>query len=341
MAMGALEVVTLRMICTRYLEKQVYPALKELQQAQESVNEQLASLKAAVAQQGGDGGYDIGHSGGPGGSKGLDMASLEKQMKEFRERLDVKADSKSVPSKAEFLELSDKVGGEAEADAEAKNAQLERKVVELERKIKDLTSKMHLKPDAQDVPLVSQLDEIAAAVQQKANARELQKLAETVKRQANSSKVPTLAQLEKLEAAVAGKIDANLCPTVHQVDELAAEMKRKANTNSVVTREQFQTLSAEVKQKAGAGDVVTSSLVEEVVSKKLSDAVANKADAGDVPTLAQHKELAAVTERKLAFLAAKVQQQQHRSSQQWHQNQPTIWCVPQVVDGCWEEPRSD
>merc|ERR1719512_615092 len=111
-------------------------------------------------------------------------------------------------------------------------------------------------------------------------------------------------------------------------------MKRKANASSVASKEALQRLDAEVKAKADLGDVVTPKLVEDVVARKLSDAVAGKADAGDVPTLAQHKELAAVTERKLAFLATKVQQQQN----QWSRcQQPTIWCVPQVMEtGMWE-----
>lgn len=348
MALGAVEVVTLRTICTRYLEKHVFPVLLELQQSQEGINTQLASLKAAVAQRAEDGSVDSSRSGSSKGAKsagGPELAALEKQMKELREKFDAKADAKSVATKGQFLDLVAKVGAitsgghateveaKAEAEAEAKRMQLERKVAELERKTRDLSSKLQLKLDLQDIPL--QLDELTAVVQQKANARELQKLAATVERKANTSKVPTLAQLEKLEAAVAGKIDAHLCPTVHQVDELVSEMKRKASSDEVVSRKQFNTLSNEVKRKADGDDVVTSSSVEEVVAQKLSDVVASKADASEVPTLAQHRELATVTERKLAFLASKVQQQEAREDQ-WSRCQPTmptIWCVPQVVEG--------
>lgn len=345
MSMGAFETATLRMICTRYFEKEVWPVLHELQKAQESMNAQLARLQMPV----GGGGENPTAKGADG-----DSAALAQQIQELREKIDAKADARIVPSQAQFLELADKVGKipstttswtseadtTAELEAEAKLKRIDRKLAELDHKVKDVSAKLQLKPDAQDVPLVSQVDTILAKVEEKASVHELHKLAAMVEGKANANKVPTMAQVEKLEAAVARKMDADLCPSAQQVDELAAEMQRKANYWEVVSKEQFQRFSDEVKRKADSGDVVAFGLVEDAVERKLADAVAGKADVGNVPSLAEYKELAAVTEHKLNFLASKVQQQL-REGQQYNQCQPAIFCVPQLVEAAWEETYTD
>lgn len=56
-------------------------------------------------------------------------------------------------------------------------------------------------------------------------------------------------------------------------------------------------------RKADATDVLSAAQVEALVQRKFEEAMAHKAEADDVPSLSQHWELAAATERKLSFLA--------------------------------------
>lgn len=304
--MGAWDVVALRSIASKQIDEQVMPMIQKLQQAQDELNERLAKLDFA------------------------------KQLERLEEKLASKADIDTVPSLAQLLEIEAK----SKHDAPSSNhKQIENLVADLEQKVGELTGKLELKANISEVPPMSSIEEVQNLVNQKAGLREMQKLQATIDRKANSSKVPTMAQLEELKAQVANKVDASLCPTVAQVDELAAEVKRKANSSSVVTVAKLDAFAEQLRSKAEADDVVTVDMVEQFVTQKVKDAMVSKADAGDVPTLAQHKELAAVTERKLSFLASKVQQ---RNNNQWDYCQPVVLCTPQMMEGVsWDQQGDD
>lgn len=347
--MGAMDVVALRSICARHMDKQLLPMLQELQRAQEKIHERLEKLEIASHKSGMD---RLAGENGQGGRH----PDLAKQIRDMQVKLDLKANSQNVPSMDRFLELDALVRqGGSNTNSAISPAQIEILTAKISskadaacvptlqqfdsfvEKMETLSSAVHLKANIRDVPSISNLEDLQTLLQQKAPLKEVQKLAAAVERKANTSKVPTLAQVVELQNAVAGKIDANLVPTLAQVDELTAEVKSKASANSVASATQLQSLAAEVRRKADATDAVSPHQVEDLVKKQLAAAAAGKADLGDVPTMAQHKELAAVTERKLAFLASKVQQQRDHAA--WDYCQPAVLCVPHVVEQQqqWEE----
>lgn len=312
--MGGFEAVALRGICAAYAEREVLPLLREVQQAQGQIVEQLKLLGARV-----------------------DGACAALNTQELEDKLNKKADAEKVPSFAQFEELVAKVqhvGQNSQAcELDARMAPILERLEALERAVEST-------PSNEDYATAEQLEELSVLVHQKANASssQLKRLSETVDRKAFTSKVPSIAAFQELQEAVALKVDARLVPTIAQVEELSAEVKRKKVSN--LAMEEVKKVSAELDRKANCADVIKAPDVEKLVQQKLDSLVTKKADAGDVPTLAQHKELAAATERKLAFLASKVQQKTDalRDMQQQQQQQQTVWCVhPAVVDVAWDE----
>lgn len=332
--------VALRSLSARHLDKHSL-LVQELQRSQEKFEERLYKLERGSAD------CKAGDRRTP--------KDISAQLDELRVKLESKADVGSVPTTSQFCDLQAQVrdvlrgnGPKGLAQLDKISAEMIRKndlldlpsvkqledlAAQVERKVNALSTKIDQKANIRDVPSRSQFEELEATVQSKGSLRELQKLSVDLQRKANAKQVPSVQQFSELQNIVASKIDANLVPTIHQVNELAAEMKRKANTNSVVSSAQLEHLTADLRQKANVCDVVTSAQLQDLVREKLLSAAASKADRGDVPTLAQHKELAAVTERKLAFLAAKVQQQcDNNNGQQWDPWQQQVLLVPHMVD---------
>lgn len=374
MPVGALDVLALRSICATFLDKQLFPVLTDLQQMQDRLIERIEKLEYSSIQK--TIVEEVQFSNqcnvtsvdellmGTKGNIHPGEAVVACRIQDLLEKVDGKADARTVPNMVQFEELTSKVEKHTSLlDSQMKllmqnveecktnsinaptMAHFEQLGADMETKVNTVALKVDRKPDSDDVPSMAQFEELVAAVQQKAHTRELQKLAGTVDRKAFASKVPTLVQLQDLQKEVERKVDACLVPTTAQVDELAAEMKRKANVSNVVSNSQLQKLCEEVKQKANVQDVVTVAQVEDLLQRKVDAVVARKADVGDVPTLAQHLELAVVTERKLSFLANQVRlgnklttpvQRGTQGSWDW---QPTLWCVPQLVEGTWDEAQ--
>jgi len=313
MPLGALEVVALRSICTKQFDKQVLPALQELRESLDSLKERVGRLETSTPE------------------------SVTSELQELRAKLE---EGSRLGGAAERLETSLK--SKADVDSVPSVQQFETLLADVDRKLDDFSTKLQLKASLSEVPPMSSIEELENELKQKAGVRELQKLQATVDRKANTSKVPTMAQLQEIQAQVEKKVDSNLCPTVSQVEELAAELKRKANTSSVVTSAKLDAVIEELRSKADTSDVVSSAQLDSLVKHKIQEQMAHKADVSDVPSLAQHKELAAVTERKLSFLATKMQQRVNTQQQQWDYCQPVVFCAPQMMEGGWggEEDHS-
>lgn len=320
--MGAFDVVVLRGICAAHAEQYVLPSLQQVQQAQERLGEQFKKIEERFAQQ------------DAAGTGRLD--ALTAQVEGLVAKLDSKADAAAVPSLTQFEDITSKFRlEESEKSACDIEAKIREEMAPIFQKLEDLTSMLESKADADSVPGLDMFEE---ALLHKANAREvptradLQKLSGTVERKANLSKVN--AQFQELQTVIAGKVDARLVPTIAQVDELASEMKRKANITSIASISQLDKISAELQNKANTADVISVAQVEALLQQKLDIVVAHKAEVDDVPSLAQHRELAAATERKMAFLASKLQQQRADSGVDWCQ--PVMWCA-QPVEVVWDE----
>mmetsp|Transcript_112612 Transcript_112612/g.290861 ORF Transcript_112612/g.290861 Transcript_112612/m.290861 type:complete len:443 (-) Transcript_112612:592-1920(-) len=341
--MGGLDVIALRGLCAAYAEKHVLPLLRDLQEVQGQLTEQIRCLESSISSKANANDVptmtqfekiarDMNGTG-----QLIERAAFNAISKDLFEKLEFKADMDKVPSLLQFEEVLTKLQQQKQNDSVAS---IEAKLHPVIDRLDSLAAALEHKADANDAITNDQFDELLVLVEQKANSRDVvpftqfQKLSATVERKAFANKVPSLAQMQELQTAVANKVDAHLVPTIAQVEELAADVKKK-KVSTIVT-EQLQKISLELQQKTNSSDALTLQQVELLLQSKLEGLTARKADAVDVPTLAQHKELAATTERKLAFLAAKLQQK-NDAMRDWCQQQPAIWCVQPVVDVAWDD----
>lgn len=309
MGMGGFDVVVLRGICEAHADRHIMPLLRELQAQQGELLDKLKSIE--------------------------EVKPMEERCAALQDRIALKADLDMVPSMAQFEELCAKFDqlGTRGVDTELE-ARLTKRLDELEAAIQQ-------KADMEDIVSADQLEELSALVSQKANhcdvvtSEQLKRLAATVDRKANTNKVPSLQQWQELEKAVAAKVDSKLCPTLAQVEELAEEVKRKKISSQA--QEEVRKVAAELQIKANTSDVLSAAQVERLVKDKVETMMARKADVTEVPSLSQHKELAAATERKLSFLATKVNQKSEAIREMCQQPQ-TVWCMqPAVLDVSWDE----
>mmetsp|Transcript_61080 Transcript_61080/g.175256 ORF Transcript_61080/g.175256 Transcript_61080/m.175256 type:complete len:407 (+) Transcript_61080:133-1353(+) len=320
MGMGGLDVIGMRGVCASYAERHILPMMQELQSQQGQLIDQLKSLEDRISKQ--------------------DASWASILGADLQARFSLKADVDKVPSLAQFEELVAKFEQLGKSNGEGSD--LEARMLPVLGRLDELSATLEGKADAKDVVLAERLEELEALVSQKANygdvatSEQLKKLSATVERKAFANKVPTISQLQELQSAVAAKVDANLVPTLAQVEELAAEVKRK--NISTLAQEEMRKVAAELQHKANVADVLTAAQVERLVQQKLETLVSRKADVGEVPTLSQHKEFAAATERKFAFLATKVQQKNDAIREMYQQQSQTVWCVqPAMVDVAWDE----
>jgi hypothetical protein len=148
---------------------------------------------------------------------------------------------------------------------------------------------------------------------------------------ANVREVPSMAQFNKLSAAVEKKATANKVPTLAQVVELQEMIEKKVSQDSVPSNSEFKELTRHVEKQLKDRGVPDSldllKLAKDVQAKanqsdvesRMAKIEEQKANADQVPLSSALENLAAVMEKKLAFLAAKV----HKTSEivDQHQNQ--------------------
>jgi len=318
--MGGLDIVLLRNICQGYADRNVLPLVQELQQAQERLAARLDGLAATVdtksalraaltnAEDTAVAGYELPKkqlqedkveekAEGPG------LAELEAQLQELSEKLDTKVSEEDVLGIVERTGILEKLNRKADADRVPNRGELQ-----------DLEARVQLKANSRDVPSLAQV----------------QRLSDMVSRKANSKQVPTLDQLQKLEGTLENNM--RLLPTRAQFEELAAEVQRKARRDEVPSMAQLKKLTAELERKANLDQVPGESELSDLVQiRNVMDDLKLKANAADVPTLADLKEHRTVVERKLAFLAAKLQEKPEKGMD-WYQPM-TFWMgTPQQED---------
>mmetsp|Transcript_102675 Transcript_102675/g.203840 ORF Transcript_102675/g.203840 Transcript_102675/m.203840 type:complete len:410 (-) Transcript_102675:162-1391(-) len=318
--MGGLDVVFLRSICQGYAERNVLPLLQELQEAQERLEARLDGLAVTLDSKSAfpaalTTAEDMAVAGDERPRKqlqqenveekaqGPDLAELETQLQVLSEKLDAKVSEEDVLGIVERTGILAKLNRKADVDRVPNRGELQ-----------DLEALVQLKANSRDVPSLAQV----------------QRLTDTMSRKANSKQVPTLDQLEKLEGALENSM--RLVPTRAQFEELAVEVKRKAPRDDVPSMAQLKKLTAELERKANLDQVPGESVLSDLTQiRNIMDDLKLKANLADVPTLADLKEHRTVVERKLAFLAAKLQEKPE-TGMDWYQPM-TFWMgAPQQED---------
>uniref|UniRef100_A0A7S4S2X0 Uncharacterized protein n=1 Tax=Alexandrium monilatum TaxID=311494 RepID=A0A7S4S2X0_9DINO len=338
--MGAFDVVALRGICATYFEQHASRILQDLQQAQERLEERLAAQaqdsRTARKQWEGE---------------------REQRLEELMERVARLEDPQSRAERGQWdaererrleelagrvARLEEQVVAEDHAQEKKEGEEGEEEEEEAEEGEEEafVTASLFEGLASRVEELEAQCRALDEELQRKASATnaQLQKLSSLVERKANANKVPSIAQMQELTAAVERKVDANLVPTLAEVKELSAAVKQKADASSVPTVAQLQKLNAAmVELKAGRSQAEQADSLEEV--KKLSHELGRKANSHEVPTVAQLEEHAVVVERKLAFLATKVQRLADARDKE-NMCQPFFWYASPVMTATttlWEE----
>jgi len=321
--MGGLDVVSLRGICQGYAERNVLPLLQELQQAQQRLAARLDGLAATVdaksavrtAQTNAEDTVAAGDElskkqlqskSDEEKAEGPDLVDLEAQLQMLSEKLDMKVSEEDVLGIVERTGILEKLNHKADADK-----------VPNKRELQDLEALMQLKANSRDVASLAQV----------------QRLSDTVSRKANSKQVPTLDQLVKLEGTLENNM--RLVPTRAQFEELAAEVTRKARRDDVPSMAQLKKLTAELERKANLDQIPGESELSDLAQiRNIMNDLKLKANVADVPTLADLKEHRTVVERKLAFLATKLQEKPE-TGMDWYQPL-TFWMgTPQQQEDPW------
>lgn len=283
--MGGFEVIALQGICASYFEKHVSPLISELKQAQEQLSSQVQKISVATDLKQAENVLAKFDALQADMAQKASIAKLEEVLAQRglkSHNSEVSTEAPSTPQLEQWL-------SEAEAKCSAQITPLEERMAHMERTVKNHAAKIAQQKN---------LDEEIAC---KANVRDVptlaqfQRLANTTEKKANSSKVPTLQQFQELEALVETKATANLVPTDAEVQELRSAMKKKANASSVPSAIEFQKFSADVQVQLEAN--------KENVEKVLEQ----KADNDQVVRSSTVDNLRNVMERKLTFLASRIQ----------------------------------
>lgn len=365
--MGSLDIVLLRGICADYFDKHVAPVVKECRQEQDSISDQLKELSTALSARA--------EATSPKDEISDLLAKLEKKVDEQEQasmakleeimtfislkasavkvdslaskleslsggadvsrleaiaaKLDLKANSNEVPTMAQFRELSTTVQLKADSEDVPTGLKVQMKKLEstVERKansskvdaqLKELSAKVDSKVDARLVPTVAQVEELEEEMKRKANsadvpsAKELHKLSERLDQKADVSAVPTKAELEELRDALASKADAALLKENGKINGMENGGKDGYETNGNNGQNGHNGWHFNGQQKESKASSMT-----------------------DPASKAQLKELATVVERKLAFLASKLQDQETASRQQQQWSPQVVWMPADQVFGEW------
>mmetsp|Transcript_27146 Transcript_27146/g.61599 ORF Transcript_27146/g.61599 Transcript_27146/m.61599 type:complete len:352 (-) Transcript_27146:68-1123(-) len=307
--MGAFDVVALRGICANYFESHTAQVLQDVQRAQDKLSSQLLELTEALRQ---------------------------------------KADTTDVPTRAEFEALTAEVGRKApleepkdsEEPASQPLDELVARLDELQASVEEMQASF-----PEEAPTLDHFRDLEAIVEAKADRKDsvsqsqLKQLAEKVERKANTHKVPSMVQMQELTAAVERKVDADLVPTLAMVKELSAAIERKADTSEVVNRSQIQRITALLELKADRDQLPRLDQVGDMSRvSELASELDRKANSHEVPTVSQLEEHAAIVEKKLAFLAGKVQKMADAREKE-KVCQPVFWYASPLMAAPWDETQ--
>jgi len=290
-AMSSFDVVALQGICANYFERHVKPILSEVQESQAKLKAQVKDLKKTISQSPPNTDV-VAQFEALKGDVAQRRNSLDARLEEVIHNLDLKANASEVSTEASHSAVStdqfDLWLCEAEqkfrnslAPLEDRQANTEKTVRSHAAKIaawKSLDSEMESKANVRDVPTLAQFQRLSATVDKKTKA------------QTNLT-----AQFSELQAIVESKADSSCVATVSEFRDLRMtldSLEKKTNASSASAAD-AQKLSDEVKLKANVADV------EQMLKEK--------ANIDQVPLTSTVENLASVMERKLAFLAARMQ----------------------------------
>jgi len=315
--MGGFEVLALQSICATYFEKHVAPLLSELQQSQEKLRTQVQELVVAkdVKQAG-----DVIAKFDALQADVAQKASIAR-LDEVIAQMDLKEHTSEVATEAPSTPTFETWLSEAEVKIDERVAPLADRLAIMEKTLrshaakiaqhKALDDELACKANVRDVPTVAQF----------------QRLQTTVERKANSSKVATIAQFQELQELVDSKASASCVPSDSEVAELRSAVNKKANANSVPSTAEFQKLSAEVQGQLKAS--------KDDVERGLQQ----KANSAEVASSSTVDTLRNVMERKLTFLANRLQKTAEMVDNVMNQ-QAMVCYVPAQCQGGWtHDPR--
>jgi len=317
--MGGFEVLALQSICATYFEKHVKPLISELQQSQEQLRAQVKEI--AVLK-------DVKQAGDVIAKLDALQADVAQKaniarVDEIIAQMDFKMHHSEVSTEAPSTPKFEMWLGEAEVKIDERVTPLADRLAIMEKTVRSHAAKiaqhkamddeLACKANVRDVPTVAQF----------------QRLADSIKGKANSSKVPTIAQFQELSELVDSKASASCVPSDSEVAELRSAVNKKANANSVPSTAEFQKFSADVQGQLKAS--------KDDVEKGLQQ----KADSAEVARSATVDTLRNVMERKLTFLANRLQKTAEMVDNVM--NQQAMVCYvqapPQCQGGWAPDPR--
>jgi hypothetical protein len=303
--MGGFDVIALRAICKKYVDEMIMPVLEDVQQSQAELRTQLLQLSSAVDEK----------------AIASDVPTLD-QFESFRAEVAQKASTADMEDILAKLQRKDSSDDRAMIEKlEERTARTERALRSHDTKISELRAfdqELQGKADSRDVPTLAQF----------------KKLATTVEKKANANKVPTLEQFTELQVLAESKVSAHWVPSMQQFEALVAQVEQKANASNVISAPEFKSIQEEIQQKANITDIPQAAWIEEQLKK---------ANTSQTTTQSSVDKLAAVIEKKLAFLASRVQKNTEALDQfqQPSQQQTMMFYVPAAACGTWGPANSD
>lgn len=264
------------------------PLLSEVQKSQGQLQTQVKDLALAVEQKGcGDMGAKM---------KALDVAQKESMNKldDIMSQMDLKGKADEVssteaPSSDQYETWLSEAEQKCREHVAAVLAPLEERQATIQKSLRShgekiaafraLDSELECKANLRDVPTLKQFEKLEA----------------TLKKMAMASKVPTLTQFAELQELVESKASTSLVPSMSELREIRIAVEKKADASSVPAAADLQKLVEKaLEQKANVEDV--------------EKALEQKANSDQMQPLTSNVEnLASVMERKLAFLAGRLQ----------------------------------
>jgi hypothetical protein len=253
--MDALNIAVLRGICASYFESHVAPAVAEVRGIQAELAAELQNQSARTR-------LEPCFEGHP----------TRAQFESLAAKIELKANAEDVPTILQFSKLV------AQVDQAASRSNLE-----------ELAAALETRANSAEKLAAARAEELALELDR------LRDISDAIENKANAGDVPTIVQFERLVAtverkakqqhelsmAVGRKVDAELAPTMAQLEDLLSD---------VPSIEDMQALTDTLARKADSEEVhglLARSLEE------LSAAVERKANADQVPNLAQFEQLSA------------------------------------------------
>lgn len=294
--MSGFDVIALRAVCKNYVDQMVMPVLEDIQQSQANLRTEMQQLSDAVQKKAAA--QDV-----------PTLAHFESLMA---------AQNSSITNVEEVLA---KLQLKDSADDHAILMKLEERTANTEKTMRSHAAK------------IAELRDIGQAIEGKANARDVpnltqfKKLEGTVAKKANTAKVPTLEQFEELRTLAESKVSAHWVPSMQQFEKLAAQVEKKANASNVLSSAEFKSIQEEMQQKANINDTPRAAWIEEQLEK---------ANTCQATTQSSVDKLASVIEKKLAFLASRVQKNTEALDHFQQPGQQAMICyVPAAACGTW------